>query len=121
MFVDCSFSITLQFKIKFGVLTRYKGNLPNVVIPLGVIEIYERAFADCKSLQSVTIPETVTKIGEQAFANCSSLRSIIIPDNVSSVGRNAFEGCYNLITAEVPRHLSLSFCRLPDSCSIIRR
>ena len=62
-----------DFIIENGVLIKYKGSEEAVVIPDGVTEIGDRAFACCMNLQYVTLPESVTYIGEDAFSECENL------------------------------------------------
>ncbi len=85
-----------DFVIENGVLTKYRGDGGDVVIPDGVTGIGRSAFEDCKSLTSVMIPESVTSIGIDAFYDCSSLMSITIPAGVMSIGERAFEYCRGL-------------------------
>lgn len=51
-----------DFVIENGELKEYTGRAENVEIPEGVTRIGDRAFENCKSLQSVVIPEGVTRI-----------------------------------------------------------
>ena len=44
-----------------------------IIVPDGVTEIGNRAFACCMNLQYVTLPESVTYIGEDAFSECENL------------------------------------------------
>ena len=85
-----------DFEIKDGVLVKYKGSNPSVVIPDGVTSIGERAFHECNRLTSVTIPNSVKNIGENAFKYCSKLTSITIPESVTSIGESAFAYCDKL-------------------------
>ena len=67
------------FKIKNGVLIKYKGKKKNVVIPKSVTRIDSWSFENCRSLKSIVIPDSVTSIGSSAFHGCSSLTSIQYP------------------------------------------
>lgn len=49
-----------------------------------------------KDLTSIVIPEGIISIWEQAFRGCTSLKSITIPDSVSDIGIDVFDGCRNL-------------------------
>ncbi|MBE6752772.1 MAG: leucine-rich repeat domain-containing protein [Ruminococcaceae bacterium] len=111
------------------ILTRYKGNAENVVIPavwegrpvVGLLETFNgndeiksvvipdsvtaiggHTFFDCGSLVYVTIPDSVTAIDEMAFESCSSLSSITIPDSVTHIGTFAFYGCRSLTSIIIP-------------------
>lgn len=68
-------------------------NAETVVIPQGIDEIDEYAFADCKKLQSVTIAGTVRDIEDFAFRGCTSLVSITIPAGTDDMSDSAFDGC----------------------------
>ena len=57
----------INFKIKKGVLVKYRGKGRNVVIPDSVTSIGNEAFRDCTSLESITLPNSVTSIGDRAF------------------------------------------------------
>ena len=48
----------------------------DLVIPDGVTEIKNYAFAGYRSLTSVTVPETVTSIGKVVFFECANLDSV---------------------------------------------
>ena len=84
------------FVIKDGVLRIYNGNEKDVVIPEGVTEIGDWAFARCSSLTSIVIPNGVTKIGETAFEGCTSLESISISASVKELSIGVFYDCTSL-------------------------
>ena len=109
-----------------------QSSLTEIVIPDGVTEIGEGAFAECGNLERIVIPASVTKIGKNAFQNCYSLREVIIEGVVESIGAYAFQDCGSLETIEIQDGLkriedgvftgcygitSLDF--LPDSVSYI--
>ncbi len=50
------------------------------------------SFMDCHSLTSLIIPSGITEIKEKAFAYCRGLTSIIIPQSVTAIGGWAFSG-----------------------------
>ncbi len=62
------------------------------VIPDGVVEIAENAFALASKLKNVVMPETVEIIGKFSFYHCPKLSKINIPEAVNRIDRFAFEG-----------------------------
>jgi hypothetical protein len=85
--------------------------LENINIPATVEEIGDRAFEDCRSIQTITfgsaVPASVLgqanapmagtsalkKIGNWAFYNAHQLQSLEIPEGVTEIGDGAFYGC----------------------------
>ena len=61
-----------------------------VVVPEGVTNIVEGAFAGFDTLKGVTLPNTVEAIGASAFSNCTALVTAKIPSSVTTLGANAF-------------------------------
>lgn len=61
-----------------------------IMIPLGVEAIGEKAFENCIHLESVDIPLSVIRIENDAFAGCSSLLEIDIPNSIKYIGNGAF-------------------------------
>ena len=91
-----------DFRIKNGVLEKYRGSGGDVEIPSEVRVIGGLAFNHCSSLTNVTIPDSVTSIDEYAFQYCSSLISVTIPESVTNIGRGTFVGCSNLTNLTIP-------------------
>ena len=86
------------FRVKDGVLARYKGRGGDVVIPAGVTNIGAYAFYECTGVTSVTLPTGLTGIGACAFYGCTDLRSVTISKSVTSIGDRAFAHCPKLET-----------------------
>lgn len=82
----------MGFTINNDVLEKYteENGVAEVVIPEGVKIIGERAFENCRNIESVTIPDGVTEIGKFAFYWCSSLLNISVPESVETIGDEAF-------------------------------
>ena len=111
------FAITNQiraraaFRIKNGVLIKYKGKAKEVVIPSSVTSIGEWAFSCCKSLASITIPASVTSIGKAAFDGCTSLKKIYYRGNEAQwkkiqIADSTIVGCEIIFNA-IPTTLSI--------------
>ena len=67
----------------------------SITLSHGLTEIGERAFYNCRNLETVVIPETVTKIDRYAFTH-SGLKSITLSHGVE-IGEGAFHNCHNLV------------------------
>lgn len=96
----------MDFEIKDGVLVKYNGSNPDVIIPSDVTAIGESAFEDCKNLEKIEIPKSVTKIGEFAFLHCDNFRKIVIPESVTTIDDFAFDSCYNLNEIVIPESVT---------------
>ncbi len=98
-----------------GELIKYKGQSKNLIIPDFVTSIGEKAFRNCKSLESVTVPDSVKSIGWDAFENCRSLKSITIPNGVTIIGHGVFWGCSRLQSITIPNSVkSIGDCAFYD-------
>ena len=84
------------------ILVAYQGNATNLVLPDGITEINQYAFAYCTGITSVTIPDSVMSIGGYAFYGCKGLTSVTIPDSVTSIGGYAFAYCTGLTSVTIP-------------------
>lgn len=116
------------FEISYnGVLKKYRGNSPAVVVPDGVTAIGVEAFAEtpvttvrippqttrieqgafqfCTRLQRVEFSDGLEVIAEEAFMMCENLREISFPKTLKEIGFGAFIGCRNLARAELPENL----------------
>ena len=128
---------TDEFGVKYSkdgkkLLKSIDRGLTNYTIRQGTRSIGDRAFVDCKSLQSVTIPDSVTSIGDWAFVGCKSLQSVTIPDSVTSIGNGAFVDCKSLQSVTIPKSVtsigdvafldcsSLQSVTIPKSVTIIK-
>jgi len=89
--------LTLPLTVKVESET-FKGTaITGVNLPKATkLEVFEKAFIDCKSLTTVTISNTTKylDIKENAFANCTALTKISIPSTMErmTIGTNAFKG-----------------------------
>ncbi|MBQ7849142.1 MAG: leucine-rich repeat protein [Clostridia bacterium] len=71
--------------------------LKHVEIPEGVTHIGNRAFLDCRMLQTVKLPASIQEIGSLAFCNCfGATFSFASTKNLERIGESAFRGCEKL-------------------------
>ncbi len=73
-----------------NLLDRVRKTVKRVVVPEGIIEIPDRFFAHCESLEEVVLPSTLESIGNLAFNYCWSLHELKIPESVREISVNAF-------------------------------
>ncbi len=80
-------------------------SLRSLDIPSTVIEISNRAFEDCRSLETLTFgteESALKRIGSWAFYNCHKLQYLEIPEGVVEVGDATFYGCVYLSDLILP-------------------
>ena len=94
IFCNGALAASNDYVIKNGVLTAYKGNGGDVVIPEGVTEIASEVFR-FKCITSLTFPSTLKVIGAGAFSGVEGLDSITVPASVQKIGNGAFRGNTN--------------------------
>ena len=74
----------------------FENKLEEIIIPDGVTEIGDSAFAGCKNVKEIKLPETLETIGYCAFESCTGLESIKIPSKVKTIEQEAFGYCVSL-------------------------
>ncbi len=87
---------------KIGVNAFGKAGLTSVVIPDGVTEIKEMAFAGCRNLRTVEFPAGLEKIGDYAFAKCTALTKVELFSGWTRIGESAFSGCESMTELILP-------------------
>ncbi len=83
-------------KLRFFSKGELKNFIPKNVKKIelfGMTKIGDRAFKECRLLESVEIPESVMEISDYAFCECDSLKFVDIPSSVTKIGEGAFKGC----------------------------
>ena len=58
-----------------------------------LVEIGQRAFYGCTSIEEIEIPSTVSTVGFMAFYTCTGLESVTIPATATALGHSIFYGC----------------------------
>ena len=132
-----------DFRIKDGVLEKYIGKDPHVVIPHGikligpyafgssapvksvvipdsVVKIEGFAFFHNKTLENVVIPSSVRTIISSAFQECSALKEIELPDSVTMVGDGLFLGCKNLTSVKLSKGLTEISAMMFAACTSLK-
>lgn len=123
-----------DFVIEDGVLEKYQGNEPVVIIPDTVKEIGYGAFNENKTVLKVVMPDSVEKMDKAVFngcenlmqirfshslkeipahtcSNCFALEKVIIPEGVTTIGDGAFN------SGDIP--MSYSEIRFPKTLKSI--
>lgn len=80
--------------------------ITNLIIPKGVTQINNYAFAGCQDISSVVIPEGVSRIGGEAFQDCLWLTSVSLPESLKTIGSSAFQGCKRLNSITIPKNIT---------------
>lgn len=97
-------------------------NLKNIDIPASVQEIGDRAFENCRMLNTVTFNgENLTRIGNWAFFQCLQLQNITIPEEVTEIGYAAFYACAYLNEVSLPASIQQIGDQAFASCSRMTR
>lgn len=89
-----------------AVLTKYVGTDKDVVVPFGVYNICDNAFAN-SDIRSVAFPSSVKYIGTCAFENCTNLERVHFNNNLKAISRSAFAGCTALKSVDLTGMSSL--------------
>lgn len=113
--------------VKIAARAFYKRkDITSVILPRRLIEIEDEAFSE-SGIVSIVIPDNVEKIGERAFYNCRQLESIKLSKELKSIKYKTFSGCAVLSTIKIPRNVAsigdyafercrkLKSIQLPDS------
>ena len=78
------------------------GLKPELSLPASVVEIRERAFYNCQSLESVTLSPNLRIIGKEAFST-TGLKKVLIPESVVHIGDKCFDNCWQLSSIKVEK------------------
>lgn len=84
---------------------KFKDQIKQVEVKVGVIKIGCCAFQNCKELRSVKLANTVQEIRGNAFDGCECLEEIQLPRTIQEIGMNAFGGCKKLTQIKLPTGL----------------
>ena len=85
------------------------------VVPKGVTDIEEFAFAMCTNLESIVIADSVRNIDESAFAFCEALTDVTLGCGITKIGY-FFEGCEFITTVTIPSSVTSIESYAFDEC-----
>eukprot|EP00980_Cylindrotheca_fusiformis_P025733 scaffold14555_cov100-Cylindrotheca_fusiformis.AAC.1 len=80
-------------------------SLEKVIVCSATTIFDEAVFAGCYGLFSVELPEGLQVIEPNLFACCNALPTVKIPSSVIKIGAYAFHSCSNLTSADLPHGL----------------
>ncbi len=112
---------------------KFRNQITQVEVKLGVTEVGECAFCNCKNLWKVQLADSVQKIHGWAFEGCEQLTSLRLPTSMQEIGKYAFGYCKNLTEIKLPEGLEkldecvfvncihLQSVILPDGLKVIAR
>ncbi len=82
----------------------FRSDLTTIIIPNGITEIGDYAFAGCSKVTSISFPASLQKIGNAAFYSCELLDAVVLRGTVE-IGSNAFYGCTAMTRLNLPASL----------------
>lgn len=68
----------------------YGTSITEYVVPVGVKQLHNCCFWNCKHLRRLTLNNGIRCIGRSAMCGCTSLTEIAIPDSVEVIEKEAF-------------------------------
>jgi TPR repeat protein/predicted phosphodiesterase len=91
------------------------------VVPNHVRHISERAFQNCRNLQSVKLHDCIESIGGSAFDDCKSMTQIELPQSLKRIGAWGFHACDKIEGFFIPAGLTEIGLYAFGSCESLKR
>ena len=115
--VSAAFACDLQ-RAQSGsdMFNRYESDECEFVIPDGVTQVGDLAFAGSGRLEKLVIPDSVRSIGNYAFMNCYSLREIRMPQYADHIGAGLFQNCWQLRKLVLPEGMKTLGSDMLENC-----
>lgn len=113
-------SMVVDLVIRKGIFIKYNGDDMIFMVPEGIKEIADGAFANCKSIKEIIISDSVKRIGVGAFYNCKALESIKMPNSIEQIGEDAFGGCTSLSSISLPNNIWFIGKRAFERCEMLK-
>ena len=107
----------MQFKVKQGVLLKYRGSDAEVAIPAGIHTVKD-AFSGNRMLRSVRIPAGIREM-RATFKGCANLERVVFEGGVENL-YNTFEECTSLRTIAIPQGVTLMHYAFRGCSSLVQ-
>lgn len=91
-------------------------SLDSLFIHKNIMSIYDSAFAYC-GIRYLEIESSRTYLNKGVFAECKKLETIILPEQMSDLGTGTFSGCSALEKFHLPENLSTINEELFKNCT----
>ncbi len=91
-----------------------------ITLPSGC-KVAPRAFFHCFNLKALTLPADITELPERCFFGCASLAEIKIPDGVATIGEYAFFGCVFAKALTIPASVTSIAQNAFDCCTMLEK
>lgn len=97
-----------------GVVSLYQyifyknANVTSVTLPDTLTTLSANCFQQCTNLERINIPTNVKGISLYAFSSCSSLKKVTLSKNVTNIANYAFSGCSSLCNLDLPQDISFT-------------
>ena len=82
--------------------------MKKLILPAGIEEIDDEAFAECTGLKEIVLPNSLKRIGKRAFAGCKDLKKITWSEKIKKIDDQAFIGT------------AVNSVKLPESAKVSR-
>ena len=105
---------------KIGANSFQQKPITNIIVPYGIIEIGENAFANCSALTEVSLPLTLNKIKSGAFYR-TGLTKLVIPNSVTHIATNAFQYCNSITNVTIPDSVTTIESFAFGNCGALRQ
>jgi hypothetical protein len=93
--------------------------LTNIMLPVGLKYLGEKAFLGCTGLRQITLPPLITRIESDTFAGLN-LEDIILPAQLTKICFQAFRGCTGLTDITFPPKLISIGTGAFENCTALR-
>lgn len=86
-----------------GTCSDYKVVIADTYEGKPVIEICDKAFSSCNTINKIVLTANIKVIGEHAFDGCNNITDVTIPEGVERIGSYAFSWCVGINKIDIPK------------------